>query len=169
VAKDRLIVRMGRIGAPFGVKGWVHLHSYTEPSSNILNYKTLYIKSNDWQPFVALEARPQGKAFVARLQGVETREAAALLTNSEIGVPRECLPMLKEDEYYWSDLIGLTVVNETGEELGQVAGLLETGSNDVLMVKGASKDHLIPYIPGDYVLEVNLESRILRVSWDPEF
>src|SRR5271170_5990673 len=91
------MVVMGRIGAPFGIKGWAHVQSFTKPVDNILSYKTWYLKiKGQWQaaPVSVLEARAQGKGFVASLKGYETRDAIAKLTHAEIGVPRAELPVL---------------------------------------------------------------------------
>lgn len=164
------IVVMGRIGASYGLNGWVHVQSYAEPSDNILSYKTWYIKiKHQWQPIQVLGARAHSKSFVAFLAGYETIEKAQLLNLAEIGVPRSELPALEADQYYWTDLVGLWVVTETGFVLGQVDSLLETGANDVLVVKGDTREHLIPYIWDDYVLSVDLKARVIRVAWDPEF
>jgi len=170
--KDDLnsIVVIGKVGAPFGVKGWAHIHSFALPSTNILNYKIWQLRlKNQWQAMTVLEAKAQGKGFVALLKGYDTRELVAKLTNSDIGIPHSALPPLEPGEYYWADLVGLKVINEDNQILGTIEGLIETGSNDVLVVKGEKKDHLIPYIPDDYVLNVDVETGIMRVSWDPEF
>lgn len=164
------IVLMGRIGAPYGVQGWVHVHSFAEPPSNLLQYKTWYLRlKGAWVAVAVLASRVHGKAFVSSLEGVSTRDQALTLTNLDIGVPRAALPELAQDEYYWADLIGMAVETGNGIRLGTVTGCLETGSNDVLVVQGEQKSHLIPYIPGDYVLEVNRTACLIRVSWDPEF
>jgi len=163
------IIVVGRIGAPYGVKGWSHIQSFTEPFSNILKYQHWYLKvSGEWRA-VKREARVQGNGIVAHFQGIEVREATALLVHQEIGVKRDEFSSLEEGDYYWSDLIGLKVFTTDGVLLGVVESLLETGSNDVLVIQGEEKEHLVPYVPGEYVLEVNLPEGIMRVSWDPEF
>jgi 16S rRNA processing protein RimM len=163
------IIVVGRIGAPYGVKGWAHIQSFTEPFSNILSYQHWYLKvSNEWRA-VKREARVQGNGLVAHFQGYEVREAIAKLVHQEIGVRRDEFSSLDEGDYYWSDLIGLKVLTTTDILLGVVKSLLETGSNDVLVIQGEEKEHLVPYVPGEYVLEVNLTTGIIRVSWDPEF
>jgi len=167
---DPSMVELGRIGAPHGVKGWVRVHSFTDPADNILNYRQWHVYLRGHCKIIeVLEIQPQRQHYIARLKGYEDRDSAASLTNAEFAVPRTELPPLSSGEYYWMDLIGMTVINETGETLGVIERLFETGSNDVLVVKGETREHYIPYIPEDYVLEVNLESRIMRVSWDPEF
>jgi 16S rRNA processing protein RimM len=164
------IVVLGRIGAPFGIKGWVHLQVFTDPPENILSYSSWYLKRNQgWQKFKVLEIRPHGKHFVALLEGVLDREQAKTYTQAEIGMPREELPELPENSHYWADLEGLTVINEEGVKLGIVKHLFETGANDVLVVQGEKKEHLIPYVPDEYILSVDFDDRIMRVHWDPEF
>jgi 16S rRNA processing protein RimM len=164
------MVVVGKVGAPHGVKGWVHVHSFTVPTDNILNYEHWHLSVREnWKSIQLLEIRPQGNHFVALFQGYEDRDKAASLTNAQIGVKREQLPVLEKGGYYWADLIGLTVITETGETLGVIEQLFETGSNDVIVVKGEAREHLIPYIPEDYILDINLDSRVMRVSWDPEF
>lgn len=168
---EAAMVVIGRIGAPFGVKGGTHVQSFTQPSENLLRYKQWHLKlKGQWQkPVSLLDARSQGKNFVVTLKGYETREAVAALTQAEIGVPRSELPPLGKDEYYWHDLIGLTVFGEDGHVFGQIEGLLETGANEVLVVKNAQKEHLIPYILGETVQKVDLEAQALYVNWDTEF
>lgn len=166
------MIVVGQIGAPHGVKGWVHVRSFTVPPESLLNYRFWHLKMREqWMPQMieVLEIRPQGGHFAALLKGYEDRDQAGTLTNVEIGVPREELPELEDDRYYWNDLIGMQVITETGEALGVVSSLFETGSNDVLVVQGETREHLVPFILEDYVLEVNVESRIIRVAWDPEF
>jgi len=101
--------------------------------------------------------------------GCTTRDLAMAFNQAQIGVLREALPALGVNEYYWADLIGMSVVTDTGLSLGIVESLFETGANDVLVVKGETREYLIPYVPNDYILEINLETRVMRVLWDPEF
>jgi 16S rRNA processing protein RimM len=102
-----------------------------------------------------------------QLKDCYTPEEARAFTNVSIGVFRDQLPPLPNNEYYWSDLEGLTVVNLQGIELGTVAYLFETGANDVIVVQG-TKEHLIPYVPGPIIKNVDLNKRI-EVDWDPDF
>jgi 16S rRNA processing protein RimM len=116
-----------------------------------------------------LQWRVQGKGLIAQFEGYTDRDQAAQLNGAEIVVPRATLPKPKKDEYYWSDLIGLRVLNREEIELGVVDHLLETGANDVLVVKGAEKEHLVPWVPGPYILDVNLAEGVIRVDWDADF
>ncbi len=165
---DPLVV-LGKIGAPHGVKGCMHIHSYTQPVGNILRYEQWLLIQNGKQWAVKpIQARVQGKGCVAQIENVETRDDAALLTNSDIAVFRSELPILEDGEYYWTDLVGLQVLNESDQVLGKVEFLFATGANDVISVKNADKEYCIPYTD-DFVLSVDLDAQIMRVRWDPEF
>ncbi|HDN69444.1 MAG TPA: 16S rRNA processing protein RimM, partial [Gammaproteobacteria bacterium] len=96
------------------------------------------------------------------------RDAAAALTGTDIGIYRSQLPPVDADEYYWSDLMGMQVITKDDQVLGVVDHLLETGANDVIVVKG-EQEHLVPYIKGQVVKSVDLEARIIRVEWDPDY
>jgi 16S rRNA processing protein RimM len=162
-------IEVGRISGLYGVRGWVKVYSHTEPRDNILEYSPWYLKiQGKWLPVEPVEGRLHGKGVVVRLDGCTDRDAAARLVGTDIAVHRDQLPETEEGEYYWNDLIGLRVVNTGGVELGQVDNLLETGANDVLVVKG-DRERLIPYTPGEAVVKVDLEAGLLTVEWDPDF
>ena len=78
------------------------------------------------------------------------------------------MPALESGEYYWADLMGLEVSTRQGDILGVVEKILETGANDVLVIRG-EREHLVPYVPGQYVLSVDLAASVMVVDWDPEF
>jgi len=161
-------VVIGRINGLFGVKGWVKVMSWTRPRENLFEYAPWLIQTEDgWRELRVLEWRPQGKGLVARLEGVEDRDQAAALMQRDIMVPRAQLPTLDEG-WYWVDLIGLDVETVSGERLGRVESLMETGANDVLVVAG-SRQRLIPFTPGHAVREVDMQSGRIVVDWDPDF
>ena len=168
MAQEEYVV-MGRIAGLYGVRGWVKVLSETEPRDNILGYSPWYLKlSGKWVQMEPAEGRIHGKGLVTRIDGYTDRDAAVHLVGAEIAVHRDQLPAAGKGEYYWSDLIGLKVVNAAGVELGQVDHLLETGANDVLVVKG-ERERLIPYTPGQAVVKVDLEAALLTVEWDADF
>jgi 16S rRNA processing protein RimM len=159
---------MGRISAPFGVKGWVKVQPNTAAARNLLAYTTWWVEGDgDWRNFAVAEARVQGRTVVAKLEGCEDRDAAAALRGKHVAVPRAALPGTRSGEYYWADLIGLAVVNGAGQALGRIAGLLRTGANDVLVVAG-ERERLIPFI-ADVIREVDLAAGVMRVEWDADF
>jgi 16S rRNA processing protein RimM len=163
------MVPLGRVSGIFGVRGWLRVHSDTEPRDNILSYSPWYLeRSAGWEPRRLLDGRRQGKGLVARLQGCDDRDQAAELMGCLIAVPRDRLPALGQDEYYWSDLEGLRVVTADGVDLGQVSHLFATGANDVLVVDG-ERERLLPYVWDQVILQVDLEAGLIRVDWDPKF
>jgi 16S rRNA processing protein RimM len=163
------LVTVGKVAGFYGVTGWVKVYSYTQPRDNILKYSPwqLRLEGQQWTMEV-LEGRRHGQGIVASLAGCVDRDAARRLLGAEISVARSQLSPLAHEEYYWTDLVGLRVVNRDGVELGRVDHLLETGANDVLVVQG-DRERLIPYLPADVVLEVDLEDGVLRVDWDVDF
>ena len=160
---------MGRITAPFGVKGWVKVQPLTAAAKNLLDYPRWWVgRGADWQEYEIAEARVQSAtAVVARLAGCEAREAAERLRGGEVAVPRSQLPQTQPDEYYWADLLGLTVVNGESQELGSIAGILQTGANDVLVVQG-ERERLIPFIAA-VIRQVDAGAGIVRVDWGADY
>lgn len=160
---------VGRFGRPHGVKGFVTVHSFTEPRDNILRYANWHAFINHkWQPIKLLNAEMHTKFIVAQIEGYPEREMVARLTNIEIAVHQEQLDELESGEYYWHQLIGMNVVNTKGESFGTVTEIIPTGSNDVLVVHG-EKRHLIPYLPGQFILDVNISQQRITVDWDMDF
>jgi len=133
----------------------------------ILQYQP-WLLGEEKKPVKIVDGRKQGKGVAALLPGFEDREQAATLVGVQIFVRRDQLPATEKDEYYWSDLEGLEVKTTKGELLGRVEKLMETGANDVLVIRG-NREHLVPFIQGQYVTRVDLEDGMIEVDWDPEF
>ena len=133
----------------------------------ILEYQP-WLLGEDKKPVKIVDGRKQGKGLAALLPGFDDREQAAMLVGQQIFVRRDDMPATAEDEYYWSDLEGLDVHTIQGELLGRVERLMETGANDVLVIRG-EREHLVPFIQGQYVKRVDLEDGLIEVDWDPEF
>jgi len=159
---------IGRIGSPYGVQGWLKVTSYTDPPENILSYQPWYINfKGQWQELPVNQTQLRHKDILIQIDGYADRDQARIFTGIEIVIERNQLPSLSEDEYYWADLEGLTVITIQGQILGTVSELFSTGSNDVLVVKGEKK-RLIPYLT-DVILKVDLINKTIQVDWDPEF
>ena len=159
---------MGRVVAPFGVRGWLRIHPFTATVKNLLAYPAWWVGgTNDWQEHAVTEAKTHGRVVIALLEGCADRDAALRLRGREIAVPRAQLPKARADEYYWADLIGLQVVNGAGREFGSIVRVFATGANDVLVVQG-ERERLIPFI-ADVIGEVDLEAGRMRVNWDADF
>ena len=158
------------------MKGWVKIFSNTQPKENILTYSPWYLKRNgQWQEFELLSGKSHGKGVIAQLAGCTDRDIASGLIGSEIAIKREQLAAPASGEYYWSDLIGLLVKNLEDIELGTITSMLETGANDVIVVrgekdaKGKRRERLIPFVTEEVVHEVNLEEGFMTVDWEEEF
>ena len=155
---------MGRVEAPFGVQGWIRVRPYTAAPGSLLDYPVWQIGD---RVFALLDGRVHGMGLVAHLEGIDDRDAAAALRGSDVAVTRDELPAAAENEYYWTDLIGLAVVGQDGTALGRVASLMETGANDVLVVRG-ERERLIPFV-GEYVKNVDLAGGIIAVAWPADW
>ena len=174
-ADEKLII--GKISGVFGVKGWVKVHSDTEPREGITDYNPWYLQQGshgkgEWREIRVEQGRRHAKTVIAKLEHVDDRDAAMLLTGAVIAIKAEQLPALGNKEFYWRDLVGLRVINTKGIELGTVQRIMETGANDVLVVSGSDRggrEHLVPWTPGNAVLDVDLEHGQIRVDWDEDF
>jgi len=157
---------MGRISGLFGVQGWVKVYSYTEPREAVLDYdRWLLGRKDGWQEATVAEGQRHGKTIIVRIDGYVDRDQAAKLVGLDIGVPREAMPETDNGRFYWSDLEGLKVLHRDGTELGKVAYLLETGANDVMVVKGDG-ERLIPFVMDKVVLGVDLDKGEIEVDWE---
>ena len=163
---------MGRVTAPFGVKGWVKIYALTAQLGNLLDYPVWWLgHDGDWREMRVAAAKVHGKTLVAQLAGIDEREAAMALKGLEVAVPREQLPGAAEGEFYWADLIGLRVVNRDAHEFGRVVRVMQTGANDVLVVAGGNgneRETLIPFIGGT-IRQVDLAAGVISVDWGRDY
>lgn len=159
---------LGKVVGLYGVRGWVKVFSYCRCPADILSYPHWGLRQGGVvREMRWVEGRGHGPGIVARLEGVDDRDAAAGLLGAEIAVPAGELPPLPPGEYYWAELQGLRVVNTEGVVLGKVSHLFETGANDVMAVRNG-RERLIPYTP-DAIRRVDLEDGLIEVEWDAEF
>lgn len=167
---------MGRTNAPFGVKGWIRVFPSTADADGLARYATWWMgRDGCWQECRVEQAKAHGSTLVAKLEGVDDRDAAVALRGMDIAVPRDTFPPAGENEFYRADLFGLMVVNREAVELGRVTGVLETGANDVLVVKEeargeaeSGRERLIPFIES-VIVEVSLASGVIRVDWGADY
>ncbi|MBA1203717.1 ribosome maturation factor RimM [Pseudomonas capeferrum] len=170
---DDLIV-VGKIFSVHGVRGEVKVYSFTDPIENLLDYRNWTLRREGVVKQVELvSGRSNKKDLVAKLKGLDDRDEARLLSGYEICISRSLLPDLTEDEYYWYQLVGLKVINQDEQLFGTVDHLLETGANDVMVVKPCTgslddRERLLPYT-AQCVLAVDLEAGVMRVEWDADF
>jgi 16S rRNA processing protein RimM len=164
------MVIMGRIAAAHGIRGWIKVQPFTEYLDSLLDYRTWWIgpEPGPWREVKVGECEVHSKTLVAQLPDCPDRTAAEKLKGLLIAVPRSSLPERGEDEYYWSDLIGLAVVNEAGETLGTVVNLLETGANDVLCVRNDGGEIMIPFV-ASAIKRVDMKNRTVHVDWSTDY
>jgi len=159
---------MGRIAAPFGVKGWVKIQTFSEDPGTLMDFESWRVGRGEQQTQYTVEAiQDHSNTLVAKLVGIDDREAAYALRGQEISVAKRDLPPPEENEFYWSDLIGLKAVNREGVELGRVDSLLETGAQDVLVIKG-KREHLIPFVAA-FVGKVDVAGGTIEVDWGEDY
>ena len=173
IGKD---VTLGKVGAVYGIKGWLKIHSFTDDQEAILDYFPWSLKlGNKIQSVEITDWRKHNNGLVVKVAGIDDRDVAQKLVGSEIFVSEDALSDLPEGEFYWRDLIGMSVVTDKGYDLGQVSDIMETGANDVLVVKANLKDgfgkkeRLIPYLIDQVILSVSTENKQICVDWDPGF
>ena len=163
------VVVMARVAGAFGIKGWLKLQTFTQSPDSLDAYASWLIKGDKgWEEFALEDFAVNAKGAVAKLKGCDDRTAAENLAKREIGIPRDALEDAGEGEVFWFDLIGCDVVNSAGERFGKIETLLETGANDVLVVKRGAEEILIPYLE-DVVLKVDREAKLVTVNWTQDF
>ena len=171
LASDKVIV--GKIGAPYGVKGWVKINSYTETPEGIFDYAPWFL--GDEKEYQIDQWRPHGKSLVAKIVGVDSRDDAERIKNLDININASQLPDLGDEGVYWRELTGMQVVTTQGYDLGVVKEVFNTGANDVIHVKAnvgdafGQKERLLPFVFDEVVQEVDKEAKIIKVDWDPGF
>ena len=177
-----LWVELGRIGAPFGLAGWVHVASFTDPPEALLEYRQWRLARATGEVFALRleDGRPHGNSVVVRLQGIEDRDAAARLTGVTIEIERSALPPTGAREYYRMDLVGCTVHNTEGRQLGTVAYFVDAPAGAVMVVRESAGDAPAPAEPPPamrehwvladptHLLEVDLAARRVLVDWPAE-
>lgn len=164
---------MGRIVAPYGVYGWLKVLPDTEALDGLLDYDTWWVgKQDNWREVVVEQAKIHNDVLVVKLAGVDDRDQAFACKGLQVAVPRDALPEPEDNEYYWSDLIGLAVKNQQDVDFGHVTDVFETGANDVLVVKTGKEngniERLIPFID-QVVLAVDVSAKTMLVDWDADF
>jgi 16S rRNA processing protein RimM len=162
------LVHFGRITGLFGVQGWVKVFSHARPRESIIDYSPWLVKTAEGRREMVVEdGRAQGKGVVVKLAGVDDRDQASQLIGADIEIKFSQLPPPSKGEYYWAQLVGLEVVTLAGQSLGKVDHLVETGANDVLVVRNG-KERWLP-ATANVIREVDLEAGVIRVDWDTDF
>lgn len=171
------LVTMGRIVAPYGIKGWIKIQPFTQLQQGLLDYPQWLVgREGEWQPRSVEAAKVHGATVVAKLEGVADREQAVALQGMRIAVSRDDFPEPATNEFYWADLVGLKVVNADGVALGSVTRVFETGANDVLVVEDQvanevaanQRERLLPFI-ATVIRQVDIAGGTIIVDWDADY
>lgn len=171
------MVVLGRITAPYGVHGWMRLHPFGDDPESWRGIKRWWLGADSadfsgWSAYALQTMRLHGKSWVIKLTGVEDRSTAEGLVGFYVGAPRDALPKTEQDEYYWADLLGLEVVNEQNESLGQVAEMLESGAHAVMVVRlgvgEEAEERLLPFV-GQVVKDVDVPAGVMHVAWERDW
>lgn len=164
------MIIMGRVAGAQGILGWVKLKTYTEFMDGLVEFPVWWLGDgkHPWREVAVEKFAVQSKGLIAKFPGCNDRTAAEKYKGLLVAVPRSSLPKQRKGEYYWSDLIGMEVVNLAGERLGVASNLLETGANDVLCVQGESDEILIPFI-AQAIRQVDLDKKVIRVDWQADY
>ncbi len=174
IQNEKMIV--GKLGATYGIRGWLKVHSFTEQVESIFEYSPWFInQKGNWVELKVTNWKRHNKGYVCKFENIDDRENAHQLVNFEINVNSAVLPELSEDEFYWRELFGMKVITTKGYDLGEVSDILETGSNDVLVVKAnlrdafGQKERLIPFLEEQVIINIDREAQRIEVDWDPGF
>lgn len=168
---------MGRISAPFGIKGWVRIQPFTETTGGLTQYPAWWLDDGTgWKEYAVEQSQAQGADLIAKLAGIDDRDFAAGFKGRRVAIPREAFPPAETGEFYWADLVGLSVRNTEGLGYGVVTAMLETGANDVMVVQqsavdgdgGKQQERLIPFI-AEVVKRVDVAAGVIEVQWGEDY
>lgn len=168
------MIVLGRIVAPFGVQGWLRVHPFGDDPEAWKKMPQWWFSADvdapaeKWQARAIEAVKRHGDGVVAKLVGIDDRDASEALGSCYFGAPREALPAPAQDEYYWADLIGLAVRNMQDQPLGRVKSLIETGANQVLVVADGEHERLLPFVE-QVVKAVDVAEGLIRVDWGSDW
>ncbi len=169
MSDSRQWVAMGYIKGAFGIKGWLKIAASTEYTDSLLDYSEWQLSKDGKTRQVSLESgQVHNGELQVKLVGVDDRDSAHALRGYTIEIPREQFAETEDDEYYWTDLIGMTVVNREEQTLGTVANLMQTGAHDVLVVSGEHGQKLIPFV-SQYIDQVDTQAKQIRADWGIDY
>ena len=162
--QDDEFILVASVGKPVGLKGWAKVNSFTRPPENLFNFKNFFLEVDGVKENINIdEFSKSGKNYILKVESLNSIEEIERLKNKEIFIKSKDLPKLKDNEFYWKDLIGMEVRQIDGTVIGVVVEIIETGSDDVLVVEKNNKKELIPFNFGEIIKEVSDNSII--VDW----
>ena len=168
------LMKIGQLKKPYGIKGWLWVFSDTDDRTAIFDMQPWYMKTAmGMKPLTVKVWREQGSGIVAQFEQVPDRNVAETMNGVTLWVEQDVLPETGEDEYYWSDLIGVRVFNEQDEYLGDITEMFETGAHDIMRVAATSdslddEERLIPWHK-QTVLEVDITAKTVVAAWPSDY
>ena len=164
MAAGESLVAIGKVIKPHGVRGQVKIVYFGEDPGGFHHYREILVRDSQGIPRVyeVEEVVSCPTHLILRLKGIGRREETHLLLGREILVPREALPPLEEGEYFWFEIVGLTVETQEGKTIGTVKEVLATGANDVLVVEGKGRELHLP-VTKEVIRKIDREKRIIQV------
>lgn len=161
---NKLIV-IGKIASTFGFKGWMHMHSESEPKNSIFSYNKLYIIKNKNEELLDIEEyKEHGNHFIIKTRGIDVKEDASPLKNKYIYIYRSQLKKIDDNSYYYADLEGMKVVCTEGSYIGNVYGIIDNNGNTLLQVINSdNKEILIPIHLNIFIKNIDLQNKVITV------
>jgi len=178
-------IEVGRVVDAWGVKGWIKVQPFASDPQALFSSRRWFVKPPEEAALKRLgakasaypsllkitAAKEHGDVVVAQAQEVEDRSGAEALRGARIFIGRSSFPTADTDEYYWVDLIGMSVVNKQGDALGAVVGLIDTGPHSVLRIQSddaKAEERLVPFVAA-YVEDVNMAEKRITVDWGLDY
>jgi len=168
-------VVLGQIGKVHGLKGWLNLNSFTSPPENIFDYSELMAEIEGSLEILEVDQfKQKANGLIVHFVGYDSPEVARKLTGLKLALISTCLPALENGDYYWHELEGMEVLNQDGISFGEIAHLLETGANDVLVVRPRKdsiddRERLIPYLKESVIKKIDVTNNEVIVNWEINF
>ena len=168
------LVLVAHVAGAYGIAGWIRLRPYSSEASALLHAKTWWLDKPELHDVDAMQVRTQGEDIVARIMGIESRNAAEDLRGATVQIRRAHFPPLEDNEFYWIDLIGHEVVNLAGEKLGTVVGLMDNGAHPILRVEMPAlpdekpQELLIPFVDR-FVTKVDQQEKLITADWETDY
>lgn len=164
-------IEIAKIGSTYKLDGELNLYPLANSIETLLGYGNWYIQlpaNNVWQPLKGESVLRRADKLYIKLANIDDAEIAKKYVNALIGVPKEALPKTGEDEAYFKDLIGCSVVNTNNDSFGEIIDIIETGANEVLVCKKESSEYLIPYVK-QYIISEDLDSKKIVADWEYDY
>ncbi len=165
------LAQVGFVFGAYGVAGWVRIRPFSEDADALLKVKTWWLDKPALHDVDVQQVKLHGGDVVARLVGVTDRNVAEALKGAAVFIPQSHFPVLSDDEFYWTDLIGLEVENQQGEHLGKVTDMMSNGPQSILRITPGeveAQERLIPFVDA-FIIKVDKQAGKIIVDWGLDY